>query len=93
MTTVARPRKILFRLAENYSITGIFALAPSSTGWFAPKPSREGGGKMRQLQVKKIVKREPTRTDPLPLDPRDADVVRAKKRFYERESRAASPGR
>ena len=41
---------------------------------------------MRQLQVKKIVKREPTRTDPLPLDPRDADVVRAKQRLYEREA-------
>jgi hypothetical protein len=50
---------------------------------------REGGGEMRQLQVKEIVKRKPTRTDPLPLDPRDADVVRAKKRLYEREAHAA----
>ena len=43
---------------------------------------------MRQLQVKKIAKREPARTDPLPLDPRDADVVRAKQRVYERETHA-----
>ena len=41
---------------------------------------------MRQLQVKKIVKREPTRGDPLPLDPRDADVVRAKQRLYEKRA-------
>jgi hypothetical protein len=41
--------------------------------------------KMRQLQVRKTVKREPTRGDPLPLDPRDADIVRAKQRLYERE--------
>ena len=40
---------------------------------------------MRQLQVKKIVKREPANGDPLPLDPRDPDVVRAKRRLYERE--------
>ncbi len=39
---------------------------------------------MRQLQVKKIVKRESTRADPLPLDPRDVDVVRAKQRLYGR---------
>ena len=39
---------------------------------------------MRQLQVKKIVKRESARTEPPPLDPRDADVVRAKRRLYER---------
>ena len=44
---------------------------------------------MRQLQVKKVAKREPTRADPLPLDPRDADVVRAKRRLYERETQAA----
>ena len=43
---------------------------------------------MRQLQIKKIAKREPTHADPLPLDPRDADVVRAKQRLYEREARA-----
>jgi hypothetical protein len=43
---------------------------------------------MRQLQVKKVVKREPKRADPLPLDPRDADVVRAKQRLYEREGHA-----
>ena len=48
---------------------------------------------MRQLQVKKTTKREPTRGDPLPLDPRDADVVRAKQRAYERERHAAPPGR
>ena len=54
---------------------------------------REGGGRMRQLQVKRIVKREPTRTDPLPLDPRDADVVRAKQRLYERAAHAAPPDR
>jgi len=48
---------------------------------------------MRRLQVKKIVKREPTRGDPLPLDPRDVDVVRAKQRAYERESHAAPPAR
>ena len=68
-------------------------LPPSSFGWCAPKPMLEGGGEMRQLQVKKIVKREPTRTDPLPLDPRDADVVRAKQRLYERESHAAPTDR
>jgi hypothetical protein len=44
---------------------------------------------MRQLQVKKIAKREPTRADPLPLDPRDPDVVRAKQRLYERQAHAA----
>jgi len=48
---------------------------------------------MRQLQVKKIVKRDPTRNDPLPLDPRDADVVRAKQRLYEREAHAARSDR
>ena len=53
----------------------------------------EGGGVMRQLQVKKIVKRDPTRNDPLPLDPRDADVVRAKQRLYEREAHAARSDR
>lgn len=45
--------------------------------------------RMRQVQVKRIAKREPTRTDPLPIDPRDADVVRAKRRLYEREVRSA----
>jgi hypothetical protein len=35
--------------------------------------------------VKRIVKREPTRVDPPTLDARDADVVRAKRRLYERE--------
>jgi len=44
---------------------------------------------MRQLQVKKLAKREPKHGDPLPLDPRDADVVRAKQRLYEREAHAA----
>jgi len=44
--------------------------------------------RMRQLQVKRIVKREPTRTDPLPIDPRDADVVRAKRRLYEQGVRS-----
>ena len=48
---------------------------------------------MRQLHVKKNLKREPTRGDPLPLDPRDMDVVRAKQRAYERETHAAPPGR
>ena len=43
---------------------------------------------MRQLQVKRIVKREATRNDPLPIDPRDADVVRAKRRLYERGVRS-----
>jgi hypothetical protein len=43
---------------------------------------------MRQLQVKRIVKREPTPKDPLPIDPRDADVVRAKRRLYERQVRS-----
>ncbi len=43
---------------------------------------------MRQVQVKRIVKREPTRADPPPLDPRDADVVRAKRRLYERAVRS-----
>ena len=44
---------------------------------------------MRQRQVKKIVKREPKRTDPRPFDPRDPDVVRAKQRLYERGAHAA----
>ena len=44
---------------------------------------------MRQLQLKKVAKREPKHADPLPLDPRDADVVRAKQRLYEREAHAA----
>jgi hypothetical protein len=48
---------------------------------------------MRQVKVKRIVKREPTRTDPLPLDPRDADVVRAKRRLYEREVRSEKRAR
>jgi hypothetical protein len=48
---------------------------------------------MRQLQVKKNAKRVPTHTDPLPLDPRDADVVRAKQRLYEREARATARDR
>jgi hypothetical protein len=48
---------------------------------------------MRRVQLKKIVKGERTRTDPLPLDPRDADVVRAKRRLYEREARTESRAR
>lgn len=44
---------------------------------------------MRQVQVKKIVKRESARMEPLPIDPRDADVVRAKRRLYERDVRSA----
>ena len=48
---------------------------------------------MRQVQLKRIAKRERTRTDPLPLDPRDADVVRAKRRLYERVARAESRDR
>ena len=43
---------------------------------------------MRQVRIKRIVKREPARTDPLPIDPRDADVVRAKRRLYERVVRS-----
>ena len=43
---------------------------------------------MRQLQLKKVAKRELKRADPLPLDPRDADVVRAKQRLYERATHA-----
>jgi hypothetical protein len=43
---------------------------------------------MRQVRVKRIVKREPTRMEPLPVDPRDADVVRAKRRLYQREARS-----
>jgi hypothetical protein len=43
--------------------------------------------RMRQVQIKRIVKRQPTRMDPLPIDPRDADVVRAKRRLYERRAR------
>jgi hypothetical protein len=43
---------------------------------------------MRQLKVRRIVKREATQADPLPIDPRDADVVRAKRRIYEREVRS-----
>ena len=68
-------------------------LAPSGTGSSATKPMREGDGKMRQLQIKKIVKREPTRDDPLPLDPRDADVVRAKQRLYQQEAHSARADR
>lgn len=48
---------------------------------------------MRQLQVKKQSKRVSTHADPLPLDPRDADVVRAKQRRYERETRATTRDR
>jgi len=48
---------------------------------------------MRQLQLKKVAKRELKHADPLPLDPRDADVVRAKQRLYEREARAAARDR
>lgn len=48
---------------------------------------------MRQVQTKRIVKREPTRMDPLPIDPRDPDVVRAKRRLYEREVRATQRDR
>lgn len=48
---------------------------------------------MRQLQIKKLAKRKSARTDPLPLDPRDADVVRAKQRLYEREAQAAPRNR
>lgn len=48
---------------------------------------------MRQVQVKRNVKRESKRSEPLPLDPRDADVVRAKRRLYEREANAAQADR
>lgn len=48
---------------------------------------------MRQLQLKRTAKRERTRDDPLPIDPRDADVVRAKRRLYEREARTESRAR
>jgi hypothetical protein len=48
---------------------------------------------MRQLQVKRLAKKKSAPTDPLPLDPRDADVVRAKQRLYEREANAAPPDR
>ena len=48
---------------------------------------------MRQLQLKKTTKGERTRPDPLPIDPRDADVVRAKRRLYEREARTESRAR
>jgi hypothetical protein len=48
---------------------------------------------MRQLQVKKIAKRGATRDDPLPLDPRDPDVVRAKQRLYERKARDTQTSR
>ena len=64
-------------VSADYSIAGIF-----------PRHHQEGDDGMRQVQVKRIVKREPTRTDPPPLDPRDADVVRAKRRLYEREVRS-----
>lgn len=39
---------------------------------------------MRQVRIKRVVKRESARAEALPLDPRDADVVRAKRRLYER---------
>jgi hypothetical protein len=48
---------------------------------------------MRQLQVKRNAKRAPVRGDPLPTDPRDADVVRAKQRLYERKNHPAPPDR
>jgi hypothetical protein len=44
----------------------------------------EGGGQVRQMRIKRVAKRESVRTEALPLDPRDADVVRAKRRLYER---------
>lgn len=40
---------------------------------------------MRQLQVKRISKRASHVADPLPTDPRDADVVRAKERLYRQQ--------
>jgi hypothetical protein len=39
---------------------------------------------MRQVRAKKTVRREPGRADPMPLDPRDPDVVRAKRQLYGR---------
>jgi hypothetical protein len=69
----------------DYSIQGISPGHHHQPGDARRTPSREGGDGMRQVQIKRIVKREPTRSDPLPLDPRDADVVRAKRRLYERE--------
>jgi len=44
--------------------------------------------RMRQVKVRRTVKREATPAEPLPIDPRDADVVRAKRRIYEREVRS-----
>lgn len=67
-----------------YSIAGIFSSHHHQPGDVRRAPSLEGDGVMRQLKVKKSVKREPARTDALPIDPRDADVVRAKRRLYER---------
>ena len=75
-------------VTAGYSIAGIFARQHHQPGDARRPPSQEGDGGMRQVQVKRIVKREATRTDPLPLDPRDADVVRAKRRLYEREVRS-----
>jgi hypothetical protein len=73
----------------SYSIGGIFVSHHNQPGDARRAPSLEGDGRMRQLKVKKSVKREPARTDPQPIDPRDADVVRAKRRLYEREGRSA----
>jgi len=62
-------------------------------GMCAETLREEGGGQMRQIQVKKVAKREPERADPLPLDPRDAEIIRAKQRLYEREAHAATRDR
>lgn len=75
-------------VSADYSIAGIFPRHHHQPGDARRAPSQEGDDGMRQVQVKRIVKREPTRTDPPPLDPRDADVVRAKRRLYEREVRS-----
>ena len=76
-----------------YRVTGIFASHRQQTDGVRRSLCGKENGEMRRIQVKKIVKREPTRPEPLPLDPRDADVVRAKQRLYERKTRPAPSDR
>jgi len=57
------------------------------------EPLSEGGGKVAAAPGQEDREARTTRSDPLPLNPRDADVVRAKQRLYERETHAAPPDR
>jgi hypothetical protein len=49
----------------------------------------EGAAAMKQLRITKRHHQDGWRLDPLPLDPRDPDIVRAK--ALARRSRAAAP--